>query len=124
MLSMQYIEILFLINFGICAVLLGSGMLLDYLLFRSLKKDHAAYYKSIGKPMIVAPLNLTEDGYIQVLRGGVFGYIMVFRGIPKAFPKDARLRKLARAIRIVFAIFLILLIPLVIIGYLFYKSTS
>ncbi len=118
---MQYIEILFIINFFACAVALGSAMLLVYRLFNALKKNHTKYYKSIGEPIILATI-ITEEGYIQALKGGVFGYAMVFRGIPKNFPKDIGLRKLARAIRIVLTIVIILFITLIISAYFFYKS--
>ena len=118
------IELLFIINFGVCAISLGLGMLLGYLLFKSLKQNHAKYYKSIGEPRILAPVNLTEEGYAQTLRGGAFAYSMVFRGIPKNFPKDVKLRKLAQAIRIVFTIVIILFIALLTSAYFFYKSTS
>jgi hypothetical protein len=119
---MQYVEVLFLINSGACAIALGSGMLLGYLLFKSLKKNHVTYYKSIGEPIIIAPINFTEDNYIQLLKGGVFAYSIVFKGIPKNFPKDIGLRKLAQAVRIVLTIVLILFIALLISGYFFYKS--
>lgn len=121
MTSMQYIQTLFIITFFACAVSLGTGMILDYLLFKSLKKNHPTYYESIGKPRILAPVNLTEEGCIQTLRGGVFGYIIIFRGLPKNFPKDVGLRKLAQAIRIVLTILLISFTTLSISGYFFYN---
>jgi hypothetical protein len=123
---MQYIEILFIINFLACAVALASGMTLDHLLFKSLKKNHAGYYKSTGEPIIAmaAHTDFTWDNYLQLLKGAIFGYVMVFRGIPKNFPKNREIKRLAQAIRIAFTILLILLIPLVILGYLFFKSTS
>lgn len=121
---MQYIETIFIITFFACALALGLGMILDYFLFKLLKKNHASYYKSIGEPMIAmfAPADFTWHNYVQLLKGAVFGYIMVFRGLPKGFPRDVGLRKLAQAIRIVFAIFLILLILFVIVSYFFFKS--
>lgn len=119
---MQYIEAIFLINFGACAVLLALGIVLDHILFRRLRKSHAAYYRAIGEPIIIASVNLTDGGFVQLLRGGMYAYPLVFRGIPEKFPKDARLRKLAQSIRVVFTILLVLLIPMAIIGYLFYKS--
>ena len=122
--SMEYIMILTLINFGVCAILLGVGMFLGYFLFKSLKKRHAAYYKLIGEPIIIAPINFTEESYTQLLKGGTFAYSMVFRGIPENFPKDVGLRKLAKAIRITLAILLVLTTTLIILGYFFYKSSS
>jgi hypothetical protein len=118
------IETLFIISFWVYATSLGAIMLLVYRLFKSLNKNYSTYYKSIGKPRILAPVNLTEEGYTQTLRGGVFGYSMLLKGIPKNFPKDAGLIKLAQAIRITLAITLVLFITLVTFGYLFYKSTS
>lgn len=73
---------------------------------------------------MVAPANFTWGNYIQLLKGAAFGYVLVFRGIPKKFPKDIGLRKLAKAIRIAFTMVVILFITLVIVGYFFYKSTS
>lgn len=121
---MQYIEAIFLTNFGACAALLALGIVLDHILFMRLKKSHAAYYKAIGEPIIITSINQTEEGFAQLLRGGVYAYPLVFRGIPEKFPKDVKLRKLAQSIRIVFTILLVLLIPMVIIGYFFYKSTT
>jgi ABC-type sulfate transport system permease subunit len=120
---MQYIEAIFLTNFGICAALLALGIVLDHILFKRLKKSHTAYYRAIGEPMIIASVNLTDEGFVQLLRGGMYAYPLVFRGIPEKFPKDAKLRKLAQSIRIVFTILLVLLIPMVIVGYSFFKST-
>lgn len=126
---MQIIETLFIVNFGFCFVLLGAVVQLSYLLFRSLKKNHADYYKAIGEPIVIMPtvhLSDTEEEYvrngIRSRRSGFFIYHMVFRGLPKDFPKDAKLRKLALAIRIILTIFLILLIPLIVLGYFFTKS--
>ncbi len=119
---MQYIEILFITNFGALAISLVSAMLCIYQLFKSLKKNHPAYYKLIGEPIIFGPF-LTVESYIQALKGIVFGYAMVFRGIPKKFPKDVGLRKLAKAIHIALTAVIILSITLVIVGYFFYKST-
>lgn len=121
---MQYIEVIFLTNFGVCAMLLALGIVLDHILFKRLKKSHAAYYRAIGEPIIIASVNLTDEGFVQLLRGGVYAYPLVFRGVPENFPKDAKLGKLAQSIRIVFTILLVLLIPMAIIGYLFYKSGS
>lgn len=123
--SMQYIETLFIINFFVCAIVLGLGMFLSHLLFRSLKKEYAAYYKSIGEPLvaIVAPTDFTWGDYVQLLKGAAFGYVMVFRGIPQNFPKDEKLRKLASSIRIIFLLILVLFTTLFVTAYLFYKST-
>lgn len=122
-------EGLFLINFFVYALTLGLGMILNHQLFKSLKKRHAGYYKSIGEPIVVIRFKLTDTEndvvrkYIQGLKGGVFGYSMVFRGTSKDFPQDISLRKLAQAIRITLAVTLVLFITLVITGYFFYKST-
>ncbi len=121
MISMQYIEALFIINFFACAVSLGLAMLLVYRLFKSLEKKHPKYYKSIGEPILFGPF-LTEESYIQGLKGGVFGYTMVFRGIPINFPKDIRLRKLTQAIRVALTVLIILSVTFIIVGYFFYKS--
>jgi hypothetical protein len=104
---MHYIEILTLIIFFTFAVLLGRGIILGHLLFKSLKKKYPSYYKSIGEPIVFAPCNLTSHAYSRLMKGSNFGNSMVFRGIPKDFPNDIGLRKRAQALRIIFAILLI-----------------
>lgn len=112
---MHYLEIFLIIVFGIFAVSMGVAMLLAYRLFNLLKKNHIKYYKSIGEPIVLIPINLTSESYTQALKGGIFGYAMVFRGIHKNFPKDIDLRKLAQAIRITLAMLLVLFVTLVIV---------
>ena|GEM_PF-3320708 len=127
---MQYVEILFIVSFGVYAIVLATHMFLSYLLFKSLKKNHAVYYKSIGEPTVVVLFKLadTEEDiartYIRGLKGGAFGYRMIFRGIPKRFPRDAELRRLARAVRAFAAITLISFAVLIVIGYFLYEATS
>jgi len=127
---MQYIEILFIISWGISAIMLTTLMLLSYLLFKLLKKNHTIYYKSIGEPIVIPLFKLTdtEDDvartYIRGVKGGFFGYRMIFRGIPKNFPKNARLRSLARAVRIVSMFTLVSFVMFIIAGYFFYRSTK
>jgi hypothetical protein len=48
-------------------------------------------------------------------------YSMVFRGIPKNFPMDVKLRKLAQLIRYVFAGVIILFVALIVVGYLAFR---
>ena len=119
---MQYIETLFIVNFFACAIALGSGMFLSHLMFKSLKKNYAAYYKSIGEPMVAMVAPTTWGNYLQLLKGGIFGYAMVFRGLPRNFPKDVSLRKLAQAVRISLTFVIILFTTLFISAYFFYKS--
>ena len=126
---MRDIEILFMISWGVVATLLTTLMLLNYLLFKLLKKNHAVYYKSIGEPIVIPLYKLadTEDDvarkYIRSLRSGFFAYRMIFRGIPKRFPKNTGLRKLAQSVRIVAALMLASFAMFIVIGYFFYKST-
>jgi len=108
----------FLIYFG----LLVLGISLSFMLFRKLKKSHVTYYESVGEPLALAPINPTEGSFIQLLRGNVFLLRLVFKGIPKKFPKDLGLRKLAWVLRIVFAAVIVLFILLVILGYFLYES--
>ena len=127
--KMQRMEMIFIITFGIYAISLGMQMLLSYMLFKSLKKDHLVYYKSIGEPIVVmlARLRDTEDeifrNYIRGLKGAAFGYRMIFRGISKRFPADTRARKLAWAIRIITTITVISFTAFIVIGYFFYQYT-
>lgn len=120
--SAQDIELLFIINFFIYAASLGTGIFLAYQLFRLLEKKHPSYYKSIGKPIVLAPADISLGIYIQLIKGGLFGYGMVFRGIPKNFPKDSGLRKLAQAIRVVLSVLIFLFVTVIITGYFFYQS--
>jgi hypothetical protein len=122
MISMDNMKILALITFWFGFILAMSGTLLSFMFFKTLKKNYATYYKSIGEPLAIAPVNFTESSYAQLLKGSVFLYSMVFRGIPKDFPKDIGLRKLARAIRIVLVILTVLFVTLVVFGYFLYKS--
>jgi hypothetical protein len=128
MISMQDIKTLALIVFWVYFVLLMLGIALSHTLFKSLKKNHVVYYKSIGEPIAISPINLTEDNFVQTLaqlqKSVTFIYSTIFKGIPKNFPKDTSLRKLVQAIRITLAVTLVLFITLVGVGYLFYKSTS
>lgn len=123
-------ETLFLINFEIYGALLIGGIVLNYLFFGSLKKHYPAYYKSIGEPIVLVTIGFADteeeiiQKYIRSLKSASFVYRMAFRGIPEHFPKNARLRRLAQAIRIVFTIVIILFIALLVSGYLFYKSTT
>jgi hypothetical protein len=127
---MQHIETLFIITFGISAISSGIAMFLSFLLFRSLKKNYAVYYKSIGEPIVVmfAKLTDTEDevirNYIRGLKGAAFGYRMIFRGVPKRFPGDVDLRRLAQSVRVIATITLVSFTMLIVVGYFFYKSTS
>jgi hypothetical protein len=49
---------------------------------------------------------------------------MVFRGVLKHFPKDARLRKLARVTRIVSTVTLVVFTAFIVVAYFFLKSKS
>jgi hypothetical protein len=126
---MQRIEILFIINFGICAISLGTQMFLSYLLFKSLQKNHPVYHKSIGEPTAIIFIRLTDTesevarNYIRGLKGATFGYRMIFRGIPKRFPKDKELRKLTRSLRAIATITLVSFAVLIVTSYFFYIST-
>ncbi len=124
---MQNIEVLVSIVFPPFAVLLGTGMFLSYRLFKLLEKKYPPYYKLIGRPLINGPIkNFNYDDidiiYIRLFKGSVFCYAVVFKGVPKDFPKDVGARKLTKAIRIVFALLIVLSILLIILGYFLYKS--
>jgi hypothetical protein len=119
---MQDLKIPILIVFWTAFVLLASGMLLAHQLFKLLNKKHTSYYESIGRPHTFVYGNATFKEYIQLMKGSLFMYSMVFKGIPKNFPKDKDLRKLAQTIRIIMAVMLVLFISLVIVGFVFYQS--
>jgi uncharacterized membrane protein len=119
---MQDLKIPTLIIFWASFVLLTTGILVAHKLFKLLKKRYASYYQSIGKPLTIAYGNATFEEYVQLMKGSLFMYSVVFKGIPQNFPKDKDLRKLAQAIRISMTIMLILVITLVVMGYFLYKS--
>jgi hypothetical protein len=123
------LERLFIISWAISAISLATQMLLSYLLFRTLKKRHTSYYKTIGEPSVIVTGRLrdTEEevrsNYIRALKGAVFAYWMVLKGLPKDFPNnDIRLRKLAQVIRIVTTSTVISFTVFLIVTYFFYRS--
>jgi hypothetical protein len=96
-------------------------MLLAVRLFRSLKRNHPKYYKFIGEPKVFGYTD-SLDGYFQRLKGGVFIYSMVFKGVPGNFPKDMQLRKFTKVVRFVFTAVVTLFVALVIFTYFYYRS--
>jgi hypothetical protein len=128
--NMQNIEVLFIVSFAVCAIFMVVANALSYLLFKSLKKSYASYYKSIGEPsvMIIAKLTDTEDdfrySYVRSWKTSLFIYRLVFKGIPESFPKNVKLRKLTHAVRIVSVFALVSWVTVVVVGYFFYRSTS
>jgi hypothetical protein len=123
---MQYIETFFIINY-IAAVSLVLAMLLVHRLFKLLEKTYPSYYKTIGRPLVTGPMHYDIEDmfniYVRLLKGSFFGYAMVFRGVPRGFPEDNSLRKLARVIRISLTVLICLFISLIIVFYLFYQSS-
>lgn len=99
-------------------------MLLCHLLFKTLRRRYAAYYKSVGSPLIFAPVNLQEGDYRRLLKGASFAYAIVFKGTPAHFPKNEKPKRQAYAIRLTLALALTLIIPLVVSLVLLYKATT
>jgi hypothetical protein len=124
---MQYMETFFIINYIAVAISLVLVMLLVYQLFKLLEKTHPSYYKTIGRPLANGPMHYDIEDifsiYVRLLKGWFFAYAMVFRGIPRGFPEDNSLRKLARVIRISLTVLICLFISLIIVSYLFYQSS-
>lgn len=121
--NMSIKEVTF-ICFIISAIALLLAITTVHLFFKWIKRDYPNYYKKIGEPLVLAPIYISEETYSRLLKGGAYGYIMVFRGVPKDFPRDAKLRKLAHVIRIAFACVIILFTLLVVLGYFFYNDTK
>ena len=112
------------ICFIISAIVLLLAITTAHLFFKWVKRDHPNYYKKMGEPIILAPTYISEETYSRLLKGGAYGYIMVFRGVPKDFPRDVKLRKLAHVIRLAFTCVIILFSVLVVLGYFFYNDTK
>jgi hypothetical protein len=122
--NMEDIKILTLVIIWLCFTVIMLATALSYKLFKVLKKNHTAYYKSLGEPLAIAPINITEHTYTQLLKGALFLFLMTVRGLPKEFPKDIRLRKSTKAIRITSAILLVLYVVLAILVYILLASGS
>lgn len=116
------IKIMALVCFGSCAITLMLAMFFGDRLFKLLRRNYPGYYKAIGEPIILAPVNMTRQAYAQLLKGGLFAYSMVFLGIPKDFPKNAKLRAIAQVIRWLLAVVVIGCAVLVVFGYFLFQS--
>jgi len=111
------------ITYGACFALLIIGMTLTVRLFHSLGKDYPPYFKLIGKPIVFGFMTIPSmDDYTKRLKALSFIYSMVFKGTPRDFPQDVKLRKLAKAVQYIFSALVILFIVLVVLTYLYYKS--
>lgn len=122
--NMQDIKIAMLIIFSIGAVFQLIGLLLSHRLFTSLKKRYTEYYKSVGSPIAFTPPLVTSFVIVQVIKSSLYLNSLVFRGVPKDFPKDVSLMRLAKILRIILGAVLALVVALIVLGYFFYKSTS
>ncbi len=98
---MNILEILTLVLWSILFVVIGAGLLVSNILFKTLDKKYPKYYKKIGRPSA-----FVYDGYFPMIdatkrayRANGFLYSLMFRGIPRDFPKDKKLRKLANICR-------------------------
>lgn len=125
---MQTIELLFIITSIVGLIFMMMANVTSHLLFKTLKKSHASYYKSIGEPdsLIFSKLSDTEEdfvrNYIRLIRGGWYMWRLVIKGVPGNFPKGVRLRNLTRLVRLISAVSFALWLIAVILGYFFYLS--
>lgn len=126
---MQAIGFLFVVAVIVCFVLMTMAAIASHLLFRTLKKSQASYYKSIGEPdnLIFSKLSDREEdfvrNYTRMMRSGWYVWRLVIKGTPEGFPKDVWLRSVAKLIRVVGVVALVLWLMAVILGYFFYLST-
>lgn len=126
---MQAIGPLFVAIAVICFMFMALVTHVSHLLFRTLKKGYAGYYKSIGEPdSIVFPkLSDTEEDFIRkytrMMRSGWRIWRLVVKGIPEDFPEDVRVRNLARFVRFLGTVAFVSWFVAVILGYFFYQST-
>lgn len=118
------IEFLFIIFFALLALFLGCGMALGYTFFNNLEANYKEYYSSIGRPRIIGNYAVpTADQYVRALKGSAFSYALVFKGVPRNFPSDSKLRKMAQAIRIVFSVVLVLFVVVAVLMFMDYRSS-
>lgn len=111
------------VTYGICFVLLSLGMLAAYRLFKLLEKRYPSYYRSIGSPRVISNyLFPTFEAYLQRLKGATFCYALAFKGIPKQFPDDVGLRRLAQFVRYIFLTTTVLFAALAVLIYFYYRS--
>ncbi len=97
---MQALQVCGLVLWGIDFAAIGISLLLSELLFRALEKDYPIYYKKIGQPVSVRAMYIPEPSDIsRRYRSNSFLYSLVFKGISVDFPKNRKLRKLAKATR-------------------------
>lgn len=121
---MQDIKIAILVTFSIGVVFQFAAILLSHKLFTSLRKRYVKYYKSVGSPIAFTPPLITSSVIVQVIKSSLYLNSLVFRGVPKDFPKDVSLMRLAKILRIILGVVLVLVATLIVLGYFFHKSTS
>lgn len=116
---MEEARILMLTIFVCCITLLFVSILTGHQLFTSLRKKHAEYYEAIGRPIAILPPAVLPSVaiIIQVLKTTLFLNSLLFKGIPKEFPKDAGLVKLAKLNRIILLATYVMALALLISGY-------
>lgn len=111
-----------LIIFSIGAVFQFIGLLLSHRLFTSLKKRYANYYRSVGSPIAFTPPLVTSSVIVQVIKSSLYLNSLVFRGVPKDFPKDIGLMRLAKILRIILGVVLVLVATLIVLGCLLWSE--
>jgi hypothetical protein len=104
---MQAIGLLFIVVAIVGFVFMVAVVTVSHVLFRSLQKGYASYYKSIGEPdnLIFSKLSDTEEdfvrNYTRMMKSGWYMWRLVIKGTPEDFPKDVRPRNLAKLVRVV-----------------------
>lgn len=115
--NMQDVRTFTLIIFIVYGIFLFSNLLLSHKLFRSLKKNHTKYYESVGRPIAFTPAFATSDVILQVWKTTIYLNSLVFRGVPRNFPTDVKLVRLAKIIRVLFCVIYFLIAVLLVLVY-------
>lgn len=123
-LAMQYIEQIFIVCIVIYGIGLGIVTRIGYTLFNLLRIEHSSYYEKIGQPLMLVPQDMSVGGYVQLLRGTWFVLLLVVRGIPRDFPGDIKMRKIAHRYRLVSILQIVLFVALIGAGYGFLRSVG
>ena len=84
-------------------------LLFSGIFYKLIERGHKQYHESIGKPNILSVF-YSSPTWEQLMRAKIaiyFSYGILFRGIPKNFPKDHTLKKLAHSMRILFGLVIV-----------------
>lgn len=123
---MEILQNITFILYGLVFVSMLSGLISTTILYRELRISYPEYYKSIGEPKAFAfTMSFpTSAEYDKRTKGTVFIYSMLGRGIPKDFPKNLKLRRLANVTRYLLALVIVLFVLMIIGSYLTFGKAN